>query len=268
MSAAFGSGIAIQSIIADDNTQWLCARLSSLLEHFHRNFRHLTATPVTVPTRVTVLYEGKVRWGGRETVLKHTDQAVADESSNRDTRFIASLRKRCKDGLIDEFQQVFGGGRFTFPHPLRLTNNSPIVQAMGWAKAVSICEAALDEGLWRVELEVPVGRHRGEAFFRDERRERVSDMIRQGQSSDKIAREVGISRRTVLRIRKAVKEAEIADVIIMLKRGMALDYICAMSILSELQILKLKQQLKAKGELPLTRKKPVSTGVESKGAID
>lgn len=177
---------------------------------------------------------------------------------------IAKLRQRCGKQVVDEFQFALGGIRIRFPHPQRLTNGSALVEKLGWAKAVAIAEAAYAAGFFRFEIEVPIGDSKGITLFRGDRRDRIEELSRQGFSCNQVALECGVCRRTVLRYRAKMRSDETPDVIIMLKRGMNLEEIAGNTILTERQIMALKQKLKASGELPLSRKSPSSV-VNTKG---
>lgn len=175
-----------------------------------------------------------------------------DGMSGRSGAFhiIEDLRRHCNASIVERLVHHFGGNRLKIPHEGGLTGQSLLVRKLGWNDAIALCQAAYMTGNASMEHEIPVGDKKGLGAFRADRREKIETLIREGKNSGEIALAVEASRRTVLRVRAELKAQERPDVILMLLRGRTVADIAQFTIISELEIVKIRAQLVAEGKLP------------------
>lgn len=162
--------------------------------------------------------------------------------------------------MADAVQRVFGGVRLIIPAPERLTKNSLLSRAFGLSVALKISEAVCCNGQG-VTCIPPLGEESHPVKLSDEIRNR----LRGGMPTRTVAKDLGIHERTVWRERAKLKNEERPDVLLMLKRGRAVDDVAQYTILSAVEIKEMRADLIASGELASTDRAGTSKLLKPKG---
>ncbi len=114
------------------------------------------------------------------------------------SRLIDLVAKHGDDDAADLMILLFGGSRVTFPG--RMTVGHWLVSLVGFEAAEAIIEAMNFDGCGGY-VDLPLA----ERSSAEKSRREVYRRLKLGQSTDRIAREVGVHRRTVCRHRAALK---------------------------------------------------------------